>query len=389
MLTFQRASFGGALCCTSDANAAVRVPLACVSAPSTATASATRGHTCCSIPSISSLMIGVSSPFASTLRLSNPRTTRYVALAASAANVAGDIAEVQALKGIRVTEEDDGRPRVDYLVQWKDGSPNTWEPASNLADNLLRDYENRWWTAVKKADLDTIYEMLAVGGPVLARTVDDSRRTALHFAAALNKAELVQRLLAAGAEVDLADKEGYTALHMAAGYLHTATITELLMNGADPEQKDRMGRSPLELVESFREAMPADNPAFVPRRMAVEDVLKVLTDNLFEDLEPAAVLETRIPENEEGIKLQHREFLIKFSDEEEPVWMHEKYVSEEVIQDYESGLEYAEAESIVDVRNRGDSRTYLLRWGDGYPDSWEDEENVSLDLIKIFEESRK
>jgi signal recognition particle protein len=311
-------------------------------------------------------------------------------MAASAVNVAaGDIAEVEALKGIRVSEEDDGRPRVEYLVQWKDGSPNTWEPASNLADNLLRDYENRWWTAVKKADLDTIYDMLAIGGPVLARTVDDNRRTALHFAAALNKAELVQRLLTAGAEVDLADKDGYTPLHMAAGYLHTATITELLANGADPEQKDRMGRSPLELVESFHEGMPADNPAFVPRRMAVEDVLKVLTDNLFEDVEPVAVLESRIPEDEEGNKLSHREFLIKFPGEEEPLWTHEKYVSAEVIEDYESGLEYAEAESIVDVRNRGDSRTYLVRWGDGYPDSWEDEENVSLDLIKIFEESKK
>ena len=303
--------------------------------------------------------------------------------------MAEDIAEVEALKGIRITEEEDGRPRVEYLVQWKDDSPNTWEPASNLADNLLRDYENRWWTAVKKADLDTIYEMLAIGGPVLARTVDDSRRTALHFAAALNKAELVQRLLDAGAEVDLADKEGYTPLHMAAGYLHTSTISALLAKGADPEQKDRMGRSPLELVESFRIALPADNPIYVPRRMAVEDVLKVLTDNLFEDVEPSAVLDVRTPDDEEGNKLPYREFLIKYADEEEPEWVPEKYVSDEVIEDYESGLEYAEAACIVDVRNRGDSRTYLVRWGDGYPDSWEDEEHVSPDIIKIFEESRK
>jgi len=383
--------FGNALSCTVDASAALRLSMTPMSTPFTA--SKTRAHACCTVTSRNILGISVLSATHSAMRFFSTSFTSQrkgsVAVAASAANVAEDIAEVEALKGIRVTEEDNGRPLIEYLVQWKDGSPNTWEPASNLADNLLRDYEYRWWTAVKKADVDTIYEMLAVGGPVLARTVDESRRTALHFAAALNKAELVQRLLAAGAEVDLADKEGYTPLHMAAGYLHTATITELISNGADPEQKDRMGRSPLELVESFREAMPADNPAFVPRRMAVEDVLKVLTDNLFEDVEPAAVLETRIAEDEEGTKLQHREFLIKFSDEEEPVWMHEKYVSEEVIQDYECGLEYAEAECIIDVRNRGDSRTYLVRWGDGYPDSWEDEENVSLDLIRIFEESRE
>lgn len=56
--------------------------------------------------------------------------------------------------------------------------------------------------------------------------------------------------------------------------------------------------------------------------------------------------------------------------------------------DFDSGLEYAEAQCLVDVRNRGDSRTYLVRWGDGYPDSWEPEEHVSPDLIRLFEEER-
>lgn len=101
---------------------------------------------------------------------------------------------------------------------------------------------------------------------------------------------------------------------MAAGYLHTSTITALLEGGADPEQEDRQGRSPLALVESFRAALPPGNPATVARRVAVEDVLKVLTDNLFEDIEPAAVLEARRPE---GAPEGEREFLVKFEDEEE------------------------------------------------------------------------
>jgi signal recognition particle protein len=291
------------------------------------------------------------------------------------------------LKGIRVTKDEEDRPCVEYMVEWKDGSPDTWEPAGNLADNLLRDYEARWWGAVRKGNETTIDEMLAVGGPVLARTVDENRRTALHFAAALGRAALVSRLLSAGAEVDLSDKEGYTALHMAAGYLHTSTINALLEGGADPEQRDRNGRSPLELVESLRAALPPASPNTVGQRMALEDVLKVLTDNLFEDVEPAAVLDTRVPTDEEG-NPREREFLIKYGDEEEPEWVPERYVSTEVIEDFESGLEYAEAEAVVDVRNRGDSRTYLVRWGDGYPDSWEEEENVSPDLIRIFEGSR-
>ena len=319
----------------------------------------------------------------------------------STATTEGDIAEVKALKGIRVIKDEEGNPKmIEYLVEWKDGSSDTWEPATNLADNLLRDYESRWWTAVRKADEDTINEMVSVGGPVLARTIDDGRRSALHFAAALGKADLVTRLLQVGAEVDLADKDGYTPLHMAAGYLHTSTINALLAGGADPEQKDIKGRSPLELVESLRAGLPADNPATVNRRVALEDVLKVLTENLFEDVEPEAVLDCRDraaaaaaaaaaaeeDEDEEKKKdLEGKEYLIKFADEEEPVWLAEKYVSPEVIEDFEAGMEYAEAVGIVGVRNRGDTRTYLVRWSDGYPDSWENEENVSPDLIRMFE----
>ena len=49
----------------------------------------------------------------------------------------------------------------------------------------------------------------AVPPPAMPRTaVDENRRSALHFAAAMNKVPLVERLLAAQAEVDLADKEG-------------------------------------------------------------------------------------------------------------------------------------------------------------------------------------
>ena len=296
----------------------------------------------------------------------------------------GDIVEVESLKGIRAVREDDERPRVEYLVAWKDGSPDTWEPATNLADNLLRDYEQRWWGAVRKGDLETIDSMLERGSAVLARTVDDARRSALHFAAGLGKPDIVRRLLQAGAEVDLADKEGYTPLHMAAGYLHTSTISVLLEAGADPEQKDRQGRSPLELVESLRAALATDSPMAMARRVALEDVLKVLTDNLFEDVEPAAILDSRLSEGSES----EHEYLVKFYDTKESVWVSEKYVSEEVVEDFNGGLEYAEAESVIGVRNRGDSRTYLVRWQDDYPDSWEPEEHVSADLVRIFEESR-
>ena len=304
-----------------------------------------------------------------------------------------EIVEVKDLKGIRMKartqeEEENGvRPMVEYLVEWKDGSPDTWEPVTNLADNLLRDYEAKWWNAVKKADEATIMSMLDGGGAVLSRTLNEDRRSALHFAAALGKADLVRRLIREGAEVDLGDKEGYTPLHMAAGYLHTSTIYALIEGDADPEQQDLQGRSPLELVESLRAALPPGNPATAGRRLALEEVLKVLVDNLFEDVLPEAILDCReVETDEEKGSTGAKEYLVKFPDEEEPMWVPEKYVSEDVISDYLEGLEYAIAKEIIDVRNKGDSRSYLIRWEDG-TETWEPEEHVSnpQDLVYMFE----
>ncbi|KAL4419209.1 hypothetical protein ABPG77_000603 [Micractinium sp. CCAP 211/92] len=351
------------------------------------------------------------------------RGVLHVAAAAPAFGQ-GEIVEVKDLKGIRVLKNEDDTPRVEYLVEWKDGSPDTWEVASNLADNLLRDYEQRWWGAVKKGDEETMLKMMEGGGDVLSRTVDENRRSALHFAAAMGKPDLVTRLLKAGGEVDLADKEGYTPLHMAAGYMHTSTIAALLAGGADPEQEDRQGRSPLELVEGLRKALPPNNPLLVQRRMALENVVQMLTANMFEDVEPAAVLERRVvyPEAEkadgeesekkegaeaadkkEGEEAEKKEegaeaaaaagparteWLIKFSDEEEPVWVDEKYVSQEVVEDFEAGLEYAQAEAVLGCRQQGTMRKYLVRWQDGYPDTWEPEEHVSQDLIALYEQQQ-
>lgn len=45
----------------------------------------------------------------------------------------------------------------------------------------------------------------------------------------------------------------------------------------------------------------------------------------------------------------------------QPVWVDEKYVSQEVVEDFEAGLEYAQAEAVLDCRQRGTMRKYLVR----------------------------
>lgn len=60
-------------------------------------------------------------------------------------------------------------------------------------------------------------------------------------------------------------------------------------------------------------------------------------------------------------------------------------------EDFEAGLEYAEAAEILDSRDvEGDcGREYLLRWTDGRPESWEDEDNVVAALVQAFEAERR
>ena len=41
--------------------------------------------------------------------------------------------------------------------------------------------------------------------------------------------------------------------------------------------------------------------------------------------------------------------------------VNSKYVAEDVVEDYDAGLEYAEADCVVDMESRGDSRNYLIR----------------------------
>jgi hypothetical protein len=62
----------------------------------------------------------------------------------------------------------------------------------------------------------------------------------------------------------------------------------------------------------------------------------------------------------------------------------------QVIEDFENGLQYAEAEKILGVREAADcGREYHVRWSDGAPDSWENEDNVSSALVLAFEKDQK
>ncbi|CAL8470619.1 g10161 [Coccomyxa elongata] len=271
---------------------------------------------------------------------------------------------------------------VEYLIKWKDGAPNTWEPESNLADNLLRDFETMWWTACREGDEAKLKKLLSTSGRVLANIVDENRRSGLHFVAAIGNVPCTKMFCQAGADLNLGDKEGYTPLHMAVGYSHVATVAALLEAGADPEVQDRQSRDVIALVESIREKMPIA-PEYMGRRMALEQVTALLADNLFEEVEPVAVLKAR--KNENGT----RDFLVKWSDGSEDSWVPQWNVANDVVEDFDAGLEYGEAERILKSVQRGDTREYLVQWKDDYPDSWEVEDHLPQHIIAEFEERQR
>ena len=192
------------------------------------------------------------------------------------------------------------------------------EPARNVADDVLRDFEARWWGAARKGDTDTLADMLAGGKEVLATTVDDNKRTcvspggavlphvcwadhactprALHFACGVGSEPCVRLLLENGADVGaevsglvahcsparaerpnpacLQDKVGYTPLHIAAGYLNKSVARILLEAGADPELQDQQKRSALDLVLALKSGTPT-SPEYFARRAALDDMAAV------------------------------------------------------------------------------------------------------------------
>ena len=73
----------------------------------------------------------------------------------------------------------------------------------------------------------------------------------LHSAVAADSFELVDLLLARGAEVDPKESSGATPLHNAAGHGNAAIIERLLAAGADPAAATRDGKTPADMAKQY------------------------------------------------------------------------------------------------------------------------------------------
>ena len=94
---------------------------------------------------------------------------------------------------------------------------------------------------------DGVAALLRAGAPPNARYETDDSRYVLQEAARHSE-EVVSRLLAGGALVQLADNEGRTPLHEAVQSNRVGAVGRLLEAGADPEAPDASGTTPIDLA---------------------------------------------------------------------------------------------------------------------------------------------
>ena len=96
--------------------------------------------------------------------------------------------------------------------------------------------------------------LLSEGGTPLDATETRRGQTALMWAAAEGHSEVVEALIAAGAEVNLASAEGFTALAFAATSDDVRSIRALLAAGADPNAASQDGSLPTNIAASYGHA---------------------------------------------------------------------------------------------------------------------------------------
>ncbi|KVH90441.1 signal recognition particle 43 kDa protein, chloroplastic [Cynara cardunculus var. scolymus] len=285
--------------------------------------------------------------------------------------------EVKTIIGSRALENGAG---MEYLIEWEDDHAPTWVPANLIAGDVVAEYENPWWIAAKKADDRALKEIIESADGRDVDAVDNDGRTALLFVAGLGSESCVRTLVEAGADVNHRDNGGgLTALHMAAGYVRPGVAKLLVEFGADPEAGDDRGRMPLDLAREVLNATPKGNPVQFARRLGLESVIKILEGAIFEYAEVQEIMERRGKGN-------NLEYLVKWKDGGDNDWIKAKLIAEDLIKDFEEGLEYAVAEGVLGRRDGDDGKNeYLVKWTDTEEATWEPEENVDPELIKEFE----
>lgn len=263
----------------------------------------------------------------------------------------------------------------EYLIEWKDDHPPSWLPAAAIASDVVAEYETPWWAAARKGDASALSDLLS--DESISRdpdAQDADGRSALHFAAGLGSEECVKLLVDSGADVDARDKAGLTPLHMAAGYGRAGVARVLVEAGAGYAS---------EALDLARGVLGKTARGDFGRRVGLEAAVAEVEKAVYEWGEVERVIDGR----GEG---RRREYLVEWRDGGEREWVRKDWVGEDLVADFEAGLEYGVAEGVVGEREvDGGGMEYLVKWMDVDEATWEPEENVDAELVMEFKKERK
>lgn len=115
---------------------------------------------------------------------------------------------------------------------------NAWLPAPAETASLAL------LAAARRGDWPAVIEQLKAGANPNVRD-GEQRGGVLALAAADGQAEVVRKLLVAGADPDQRGESGFTPLGIAALRGHARVVKQLLRHGADPDRKSADGAPPL------------------------------------------------------------------------------------------------------------------------------------------------
>mmetsp|Transcript_28899 Transcript_28899/g.71335 ORF Transcript_28899/g.71335 Transcript_28899/m.71335 type:complete len:350 (+) Transcript_28899:860-1909(+) len=286
-------------------------------------------------------------------------------------NSPDDAAKVQSAEGVRLRRLENGF-QLEYLLHIDEPVVKIWVLADRIAEDVKLEYEASWWQCCRQGDVNKVEAMLKGGGQALVVARDADDRSALHYACGVGSEECVRTILAYGAEVDAEDKDCFTPLHIAAGYLHETIVEILVQSGANPELQDNTGRSPLDLVETLKLNTPTTTVTFA-RQSVLESIAKTLEQHEFEEMPPGVIKGYRTTDNEQ------KEYLVEWLDDFSDSWVFARDISDDLIEDFEGGLEYAHVSKTylppshhgIQAKENVANRQSLVKWMDDATPSWE------------------
>jgi ankyrin repeat protein len=128
------------------------------------------------------------------------------------------------------------------------GNPDALEKAVVATPEFLREYSGDGWTALHLASAfgspEAVKLLLAKGAPVDAVSKNAQHNQPLHAALALGRdPQSIRLLLASGADPNATQTGGYTAIFSAAAANRRDLIELLIANGARPETRNDFGQS--------------------------------------------------------------------------------------------------------------------------------------------------